>query len=72
MKLEIVLNLLLILVINILTMSCIKLRQLKEENKELKERAVAENAAVFKVDEKTQKMKLVWASDLFEEFGVYE
>ena len=51
-------------------MLVIELGELKEENKTIKHRAVAENAAVFKIDEKTQKEKLVWSSDLFEEFGV--
>jgi FtsZ-binding cell division protein ZapB len=51
-------------------MLAIEIQELKEENKTIKQRAVAENAAVFKIDEKTQKEKLVWSSDLFEEFGV--
>jgi FtsZ-binding cell division protein ZapB len=51
-------------------MLAIEVEELKEENKTIKQRAVAENAAVFKIDEKTQKEKLVWSSDLFEEFGV--
>ena len=51
-------------------MLAIEMQELKEENKTIKHRAVAENAAVFKIDEKTQKEKLVWSSDLFEEFGV--
>jgi FtsZ-binding cell division protein ZapB len=51
-------------------MLAIEVQELKEENKTIKQRAVAENAAVFKIDEKTQKEKLVWSSDLFEEFGV--
>lgn len=51
-------------------MLAIEIEELKEENKTIKQRAVAENAAVFKIDEKTQKEKLVWSSDLFEEFGV--
>jgi len=51
-------------------MLAIEIQELKEENKTIKHRAVAENAAVFKIDEKTQKEKLVWSSDLFEEFGV--
>ncbi len=51
-------------------MLAIEVEELKEENKTIKQRAVAENAAVFKIDQKTQKEKLVWSSDLFEEFGV--
>jgi len=51
-------------------MLVIEVGELREENKTIKQRAVAENAAVFKIDEKTQKEKLVWSSDLFEEFGV--
>ena len=51
-------------------MLAIEIQELKEENKTIKQRAVAENAAVFKIDEKTQKEKLVGSSDLFEEFGV--
>ena len=51
-------------------MLVIEVGELRQENKTIKQRAVAENAAVFKIDEKTQKEKLVWSSDLFEEFGV--
>tara|TARA_S200002703_G_scaffold99849_1_gene86272 strand:+ start:340 stop:555 length:216 start_codon:yes stop_codon:yes gene_type:complete len=51
-------------------MLVIEVGELRKENKTIKHRAVAENAAVFKIDEKTQKEKLVWSSDLFEEFGV--
>ena len=51
-------------------MLMIEVGELREENKTIKHRAVAENAAIFKIDEKTQKEKLVWSSDLFEEFGV--
>ena len=66
-KTLIILPLLLLLAVFILA---IEIEELKEENKTIKQRAVAENAAVFKIDEKTQKEKLVWSSDLFEEFGV--
>lgn len=66
-KTLIILPLLLLLAV---LMLAIEIEELKEENKTIKQRAVAENAAVFKIDEKTQKEKLVWSSDLFEEFGV--
>jgi FtsZ-binding cell division protein ZapB len=66
-KTLIILPLLLLFAVFILA---IEIEELKEENKTIKQRAVAENAAVFKIDEKTQKEKLVWSSDLFEEFGV--